>query len=144
MKRLIVDTGIWYACYDRTDANHRYAERILDILRVSDIIIPFPTLYETVNTRFAKNRYGQMDGLRSFLTNPRRTYLVDDTAYKERAKVILFATTGDWKAYSLVDMIIRLMMEDVSLGPIAVLTFNVGDFAGVNHVEVIDPRLVWA
>ena len=39
-----------------------------------------------------------------------------------------------------VDMIIRLMMEDSSLGPIAVVSFNIEDFIGVNNVEVIDPR----
>ena len=44
------------------------------------------------------------------------------------------------KSYSLVDMIIRLMMEDSSLGPIAVVSFNIEDFIGVNNVEVIDPR----
>lgn len=31
-------------------------------------------------------------------------------------------------------------MEDVSLGPLAVMTFNVGDFVGVNSTEIINPK----
>lgn len=31
------------------------------------------------------------------------------------------------------------MMEDNNLGPRAVISFNVEDFAGVNAISVIDP-----
>lgn len=40
--------------------------------------------------------------------------------------------------YSLVDMIIRLMIEDVSLGNIYVMTFNEGDFYGIRNIEIIN------
>lgn len=42
------------------------------------------------------------------------------------------------KGYSLVDMIIRLMIEDVSLGNIYVMTFNEGDFYGIRNIEIIN------
>ena len=142
MKRLIVDTGIWYACYDKSDANHQYADKILGILRTHSLIIPFPTLYETINTRFVKNNYGQMNGLRSFLENPSRVHLVDDAEYKQRAMDAVLSKSNQGKSYSLVDMIIRLMMEDVKLGPVSVLTFNVGDFININNVEVISPAFI--
>ena len=69
-----------------------------------------------------------------------KVFLVDDTSYKERARTIVFSNVNKDKSYSLVDVIIRLMMEDVSLGPLAVMTFNVGDFVGVNSTEIINPK----
>jgi predicted nucleic acid-binding protein len=140
MKRIIIDTCVWYACFDKTDSNYQYSDKILKILNLHDIIIPFPTLYETINTRFVKNNYGQMDGLFSFINNPSKVYLVDDSPYKDKAKSIVFSSLNRNKSYSLVDMIIRLMMEDISLGEIAVMTFNVGDFVGVNNTEIINPK----
>lgn len=44
------------------------------------------------------------------------------------------------KTYSLADVIIGLMMEDVNLGSIAVMTFNVEDFMGVNNIAIINPE----
>ena len=140
MKRIIIDTCVWYACFDKTDSNYQYSDKILKILNLHDIIIPFPTLYETINTRFVKNNYGQMDRLFSFINNPSKVYLVDDSSYKDKAKSIVFSSLNRNKSYSLVDMIIRLMMEDISLGEIAVMTFNVGDFVGVNNTEIINPK----
>lgn len=141
MKRLIVDTCIWYACFDKTDSNYQYAEKILSILEKHELIMPFPTLYETINTRFVKNKYGQMANLLSVLNRPEPQSIVwvEDNSYRERAMEMVRRNIEMGKSYSLVDMIIRLMMEDVSLGPIAVLTFNVADFIGVGSVEVINP-----
>ena len=140
MKRILVDSCVWFACFDKTDSNHCCADKILKVLNLHDIIVPYPTLYETINTRFAKNIYGQMNRLFGFINNPSKVHLVDDTAYRERARSIIFSNINKGKPYSLGDMIIRLMMEDVSLGPFAVLTFNVGDFVGVNSTEIINPR----
>ena len=66
--------------------------------------------------------------------------LVYDDKYREQALKSVSSNLNQNKSYSLVDMIIRLMMEDSSLGPIAVVSFNIEDFIGVNNVEVIDPR----
>ena len=40
MKRIIVDTGVWYACFDKTDDNHHCYKKILHVLNSSEIIIP--------------------------------------------------------------------------------------------------------
>ena len=139
MKRIIVDTGVWYACFDKTDENHHCHKKILHVLNSSEIIIPFPTLYETINTRFAKNTYGQMSGLDGFIRNPQKTYIIADDKYKTEALRLVFQKVAKGKGYSLVDMIIRLMIEDVSLGDISVMTFNVGDFYGIRNIEIINP-----
>lgn len=143
MERLIVDTGIWYALLDKTDSKAKFADRIMDIIKNHELLIPYPSLYETINTRFIKNEYQQADKLFSFLNKREKVKLVPDDEYREKALASVQFNLTRGKHYSLVDMIIRLMMEDNQLGPRAVLTFNVKDFCGINAISVIDPsRLV--
>ncbi len=139
MKRLIVDTGIWYAFLDKKDSKHAYVEEIGDIMENHQLLVPYPSLYETINTRLMRNQYKQADNLFLYLNNQDKVVLVPDDAYREKALEAVQNKLKTNKAYSLVDMIIRLMMEDDTLGPRAVMTFNVSDFAGVNSIEVIDP-----
>lgn len=140
MKKLIVDTGVWYACFDPYDNFHWAAEKILRVLEQHELIVPFPTLYETLDTRFAKNHYRQVDSLFLYLNKSNKVHLVDDAPYKHQALSVMQSNALRKKAYSLVDMVIRLMMEDKSLGAIAVLTFNVNDFAGAGNVEIVDAK----
>lgn len=142
MKRLIIDTCIWYALLDKTDSQAKYADIIKKILDTHQLIIPFPSLYETINTKFIKNEYGQATQLFTYLNNSLKVILIPDNNYKEKALDIVQSNISKGKHFSLVDTIIRLMMEDTSLGEIAVMTFNVGDFYGVNNTEIIDPSSI--
>jgi predicted nucleic acid-binding protein len=54
-KTVLIDTGFWYALYNGRDQYHEEAEKKADLLETSTILIPWPCLYETFNTRFAKN-----------------------------------------------------------------------------------------
>jgi len=69
----------------------------------------------------------------------KKTYIIADDKYKTEALRLVFQKVAKGKGYSLVDMIIRLMIEDVSLGDISVMTFNVGDFYGIRNIEIINP-----
>ncbi len=142
MKRLIIDTCIWYALLDKTDSQFKYADIIKSILDIHQLIIPFPSLYETINTKFIKNEYGQATQLFAYLNNSLKVILVPDDNYRDKALDIVQSNINKGKHYSLVDTIIRLMMEDTSLGEIAVVTFNVGDFYGVNNTEIINPETI--
>lgn len=141
MKRLIVDSCIWFALLDRRDDKHKYADQIKKVLEMHELIIPFPTLYETINTRLKRNEYQQMEGLFNYLHRQGRVTLVPDAKYKDAALRIINDNISTDSTYSLVDVIIRLMMEDITLGEIAVFTFNIKDFVGVNNVELISPEL---
>lgn len=63
MKRLIVDSCVWFALLGKSDDKHCYADKIKKVLDLHEFIVPFPTLYETINTRLARNEYHQMEGL---------------------------------------------------------------------------------
>lgn len=143
MKRLIVDTGIWYALLDKADSRAIYADTIKEIFDKHQLIVPFPSLYETINTKLIKNKYNQAVGLFYYLNNSQKVILIPDDDYRDKALETVNSNLNKKKQYSLVDTIIRLMMEDNSLGDIAVMTFNVGDFYGVNNIEVISPETIY-
>ena len=46
------------------------------------------------------------------------------------------------QTFALVDIIIRLMMEDVNLGPMIVYSFNIRDFIDkyTGVIEVVSPK----
>lgn len=137
---VIVDTCIWYALVDKDDAYSKYADTIVKLLMPHKVLVPYPSLYETINTRLMRNQNRQADKLFVYLNNPEKVHLIPDDAYREQALNAVQFSLEQGKTYSLVDMIIRLMMEDVNLGNIAVMTFNVGDFMGVNSTEIINPE----
>ena len=140
MKRLIVDSCVWFALLDKTDDKHQYADQIEKVLNIHELIVPFPTLYETINTRLTRNEYRQMEGLFEHLQKEGHVVLVPDTKYRDKALQIVNEQISKNKTYSLVDMIIRLMMEDDTLGDVAVYSFNVGDFVGFGNKEVFSPE----
>lgn len=142
MRRLIVDTCIWYALLDKADDKHNYADEIERVLQSHQIIIPFPVLYETLNTRFVKNNYQQCQRIFDFINNPAKVTIIPDDRYREKALQIINQNSSKKQQHALVDLVIRLMMEDVNLGPLAVYNFNVDDFSGVGNTEVISPQLV--
>ena len=143
MKRLIVDTCIWYALLDKSDSYAIYADTIKEIFDKHQLLVPFPSLYETINTRFVKNVCNQATNLFIYLSNRDKIILIPDDDYRDKALETVNSNLNKNKQYSLVDTIIRLMMEDVSLGDIAVMTFNVGDFIGVNNIEVVSPETIY-
>ena len=140
MKRLIIDSGVWYAAFDQRDDKYMYSDKILNLIKMHELIVPFPSLYETINTRLLCNKYKQADYLFEYLNDSKKVILVYDDKYREQALKSVSSNLNHNKSYSLVDMIIRLMMEDSSLGSIAVVSFNIEGFIGVNNVEVSDPR----
>lgn len=129
-RNLIVDTGYWFALFDPRDCEHSKAEakaHHIDSLRV---VFPWPTLDETLGTRFVKNKSG-MDQLERSLRLP-GVQLIDDNPYREEALEATFreARLGR-RTISLCDMLIRLIIQDANVRIHALLTFNIRDFVDV-------------
>ena len=129
-RNLIVDTGYWIALFDGREAEHHKAvakAHHMDTLRV---VFPWPILYETLRTRFVKNKPG-MDRLERLLRLPNGQF-IDDKPYREDALQATFreARLGR-RTISLCDMLIRLIIEDTNVRIHALLTFNTKDFVDV-------------
>ena len=127
MSNILIDSCFWYALFDKSDEHYNKAQNLLKYLEFGKIILPYPTLYETLNTRFVKRR--EWTTIFNEYMHKETTILVGDDKYKEKA---LFNTMNSsiksLRPMSLVDMIIRFMLDDVNLNIDAFITFNVGDF----------------
>ena len=127
-KTILVDTGFWIALLDRRDEHHADAVIRAGQLEVLGIAMPWPSLYETLNTRFAK-RSAAMEGFRTFLAKP-STVRIDDRHYRDEALELTFSKAGA-RSMSLVDWVIRLMLADTNLKIDALWTYNRRDFLDV-------------
>ena len=135
--RILVDTGFWYAVFDKRDCHKADAECLVAKYfdnSAYEIVVPFPTMYELLRTRFVKNKEA-LEEIRQMFQSGRITRLDDDAYRLEALELTLLESKRN---ISLVDNIIRLMLDDKSVGAKGLITFNVGDFQDVCHKNSID------
>lgn len=135
--RILVDTGFWYAVFDKRDCHKADAECLIAKYfdkSAYEIVVPFPTMYELLRTRFVKNKEA-LEEIRQMFQSGRITRLDDDAYRLEALELTLLKSKRN---ISLVDNIIRLMLDDKSVGAKGLITFNVGDFQDVCHKNSID------
>lgn len=129
-KTVLIDTGFWFAIYNRGDQYHKNATSIYQNIQNSQILIPWPTLYEVLNTQFIKDPIV----INNFekLLKKQNVIRLDDSKYKEAALEDIFFKAGskDWKI-SLVDSVIRQMLSDVDVKIEYFVTFNEKDFSDI-------------
>ena len=140
MNNILVDTCFWYALYDARDPDHYKANELVELLDLGKVILPYPTLYETLNTRFTRNK-NWTEEFEKVLRNI-NTQIIDDIDYKENALTLTIdSTLNRNRPLSLVDMIIRLILDDVNIKIDYLISFNTGDFIDLCHkngIELID------
>lgn len=124
-KTVLIDTGFWYAFYDKRDQYHEEAGKKANLLENSTILIPWPCLYETFNSRFAKNAVAARR-FEKLLRQP-QVVLLSDEPYRESALEVAIASVLT-RGFALVDVVIRLILDDVNVRKHGLLTFNQRDF----------------
>ncbi len=139
MEYTLVDTGIWIAMFDPRDQHRARIEEIAEYLDLCHLILPWPTLYETLRTRLARNR-NALQSFEAYLKRPRISFL-DDEPYRETAIELCFSS--GLKAYrplSMVDCLIRLVLDDINVKVSYLATFNNDDFFDIcqkRQIEII-------
>lgn len=132
---ILVDSGFWCGLYDPKDQYFEQAIVVADVIEGNKILIPWPTMYEFLNTRFLRHKDG-INAFQASLKSP-RLQLIDDSPYREKALDSFFQT----KRYSLADAIIREMLLDPDLLINYLVTFSRADFDDVcwlRQVEILD------
>jgi predicted nucleic acid-binding protein len=111
-KTVLIDTGFWYAFCDDRDSYHEQAAAREDLLETSTILLPWSCLYETFNTRFAKNKIA----VRRFEVLLRQAHVIrlPDEPYRELALDSVMTTIAS-RSMALVDMVIRLILDDINV-----------------------------
>lgn len=134
-KTVIIDTGFWYAFYNARDQYHEEAEKKADLLETSTILVQWPCLYETFNSRFAKNTLA----VRHFekILRQARVVRLSDEPYRESAPELAIASIAT-RSFALVDMVIRLILDDINVRKHGLLTFNQRDFGDLCRKHQIE------
>jgi predicted nucleic acid-binding protein len=136
---VLADTGVWYAACDPRDQYHSRALSMADYLEKHHVLVPWPIVYETLCTRFVKN-VPALQRFSIYLKKSHLTYLKDadyvDSAYALAIQSSL--VRGRW--LSMVDCVIRLMLDDDNVKIHGLLTFNPNDFSDIcrrRRIEII-------
>jgi len=138
--RILVDTGIFIALFDERDDHHQSAKRIEKWLDSRSILLPWPILYETLNTRLVNRLKRDPASLAKFgaIARSTNTELLDDKPYREALWTFLDQSSFR-TSLSLVDAVLCNIIKDVNVPVSAILTFNERDFCAVcqqNNIEL--------
>jgi predicted nucleic acid-binding protein len=152
MKNICVDACFLIALYDPHDKDHVAARTLFEQLFDESrhrMIVPWPILYETVSTRLAR-RSESVQWLHrewTMLQRQKRLEPLFDRKLRQRALDETFGEMvrgANYRALSLVDRVIRLMLQSSKLRLNAFITFNRGDFEDVcraRRIQLVDEAL---
>lgn len=132
MATVLVDTGVWYAIFDPRDRpNDREAVSALACqIQTMTAVIPWPITYETICSRFAKNRLA-LEGFERLLKSSRVNFL-DDAPYRNAALDHSFESSlRSNRPLSLTDCLLRVILDSPDTHIHYLATFNARDFHDV-------------
>jgi predicted nucleic acid-binding protein len=132
----VIDTCFWIALCVSNDQYHQQALAKEELLYSLNLIVPWPCLYETLKTRFVKNPMS-VRAFERLLQRP-NVELADDVKYRDAAYRETIAWALDGRPISLVDVVIRFILNDVNIRKDCLLTFNLPDFVDVCRKRQIE------
>jgi hypothetical protein len=138
---VLVDTGIWYSLFDPQDEprDRDSLERLSTRLAALTVAIPWPTMYETLRTKFVKKRIPL--GLFERQLKAPNIAFVDDATYRVAALELAFdSSMNRGRPLSMTDCLIRLILDDQNVRINYLATYNVRDFVDVcasREIEII-------
>ena len=129
MKYLLVDSCFWFAYLTPEDQYHDRAVEMFDEFANAEvqILVPFPSLYETLNTDFVDHKE-RLFAFDQIIQQRERVILIDDANYKAVAYSNTVHQYPDTKV-SLVDNIIIEIAKSGDYKIDAIVSFNERDFA---------------
>lgn len=124
--KILIDTCFWIALYnpdkhaDKTDE----VDTIIDLIDGHEIIIPFPSLYEFLNSKFSRKN----DALNFQKRISRPDYLkLDDSEFKDLALESFFEkAVNEFNDVSLVDEIMKNIMSSKNYKIDYLISFDEG------------------
>jgi predicted nucleic acid-binding protein len=139
MEYTLLDTGVLYGVFDNRDPRYKEANEKVEYFDLFKLILPWPIVYETLRTRFVRNQ-AALQKFEKFLKAPNIIFL-DDTDYRGDAlDLSLESSLRKKRPLSMVDCLLRLVIDDPNVKIDYLLTFNPGDFIDTcnrNRVEIL-------
>ncbi len=136
--KILVDSCFWIAFYSPEETErYQRAINLIEDFENNEVLIPWPTLYEFINTRLAR-RKENLFNFQQFLLKP-NVHRICDLKYKEKSLGNVFdLNISHINSISLVDEIIRQMLIDKDLNIDYLASFNRKDFEYECQMEKID------
>lgn len=132
MVSVLVDTGVWYSICDHRDRvrDRKTVDALASRIEAMTAVIPWPITYETLRTRFVRNRLA-LERFEKQLKSPRSVF-VDDAPYREDALAhSLESSLRGNRPLSLVDCLIRVFLDQPKTRIRYLATYNDTDFVDV-------------
>ena len=134
-----MDACFFIGLYDTSDQFHTVARRQFENLfggksSRNVLVAPWPILYESLGTRQARNTVstGLVRQHLTYLKINQQLLLLDDSAFRQKA---LDSHTDDARTLSLVDRVLRAMIEEKTALFDVLLTYNTRDFIDACQVR---------
>ena len=124
MKTLIIDTCFWIALFNpEKELKHQeMVELVIDIIDNHKVLIPYPTLYEFLDSKFS--RKDKLERFYNELAKP-NFEKINDSKYKEKALSNFFIKSIQINEdVSFVDEVIKEMIDDENLRTDFIITFD--------------------
>lgn len=135
-KYILVDSCYWFGLYDVKDQHSSFAKEVEPIISGYKLIIPFPSLYEVLNSKFIRNKIALNSIEKQIKSGD--IILLEDEKYRESALENTYSIyRKQIPQISLVDSIMREMLSDVKLRIDYLVTVNEKDFKDVCDIRKI-------
>ena len=135
MYKVLCDSGFWFGLLDAKDEYHNSACELFELFeKMGDVVflLPFPSLYEFLKTSICGNQKA-MELFNSIVD--KNCELVSDLDYREDAfNVVKSKSNYQGRHFSLVDIIIRFIIEDTRIKKDFLLTNNRKDFGDITEI----------
>ena len=110
-----------------------------ELLELFQVILPWPTLYETLRTKMVRNKFA-LQRFEEYLKRPDLNYL-DDTPYRDKAIELAFSSSLNRnRPLSMIYCLIRLILDDDKVKINCLATLNFRDFSDIcrrRQIEII-------
>jgi len=141
MNNVCADSGFLIALYDAMDDHNATAQQLfqenLDQPPYNRFALPWPIMYESISTRLARDRrrVGSIERDLKRMEARNQVQYLDEQPFRDQAFEDFLREIDKppfhYRALSLVDRVVRLMLCDISLKISFLITFNGGDFSDV-------------
>ena len=137
---ILIDSTFWIDLINpKNEIIAAEIEAKYDLIKEHYWIVPMPTFYETLRTRFVKNVIG-MKKLEFLLKQPNVKILSDENYWEDSLEETMSSNNYLNRKLSLVDMIIRNILKGINIRVDYLVTDNTKDFADIcamRGVEII-------
>lgn len=133
-KYALIDTCYWFGLYGIRDGYVEESKEISEIIKDHIIVIPYPSLYEVLNSEFIKSKL-RLEELENLIKSEKVELLYDEKYRDEALENVYKIHKAPIPRISLVDSIIREILKDTNVRIDTLVTFNEKDFKDICDIK---------